>query len=48
MVQGYCVKCKKNGREMKGAKQHKMSNGRPYIKGTCAVCGSGMSKIGTL
>ena len=34
MVTGYCVKCKKS-REMKGAKQVKLKNGRPAVSGTC-------------
>ncbi|HZW55061.1 MAG: DUF5679 domain-containing protein [Thaumarchaeota archaeon] len=47
MVQGYCVKCKKS-REIKGAKQVKLKNGRPAVSGTCSVCGTKMFKIGKL
>ena len=41
---GYCVKCKAK-RTIKDAKQVKMANGRPALKGTCPVCGTGMFKI---
>jgi len=47
MVQGYCVKCKKS-REIKGAKQTKLKNGRPAVTGTCSVCGTKMFKIGKM
>ena len=40
----YCVKCKTK-REMKDAKKVEMKNGRPAMKGTCSVCGTGMYKI---
>jgi len=42
--QAYCVKCKKK-QEMKNAKQVKMKNGRPAMKGECPKCGTGMYKI---
>jgi len=42
--EGYCVKCKAK-REMINVKQVKMANGRPALKGTCPVCGTGMFKI---
>ena len=42
--EGYCVKCKAK-REMINVKQVKMANGRPALKGTCSVCGTGMFKI---
>ncbi|MGD0782580.1 MAG: DUF5679 domain-containing protein [Candidatus Aminicenantales bacterium] len=42
--EGYCVKCKAK-REMANVKQVKMANGRPALKGTCPVCGTGMFKI---
>jgi hypothetical protein len=41
---GYCVKCRAKS-EFKNAKQVKMKNGRPALKGTCAKCGTGMYKI---
>ncbi len=40
----YCVKCKAKS-EMKDAKEVKMKNGRPAMKGTCVKCGTGMYKI---
>ncbi len=42
--EGYCVKCKAK-RMMTNVKQVKMANGRPALKGTCPVCGTGMFKI---
>ncbi len=42
--EGYCVKCKAK-REMANVKKVKMANGRPALKGTCPVCGTGMFKI---
>ena len=42
--EGYCVKCKAK-RQIKDAKQVKMANGRPALKGVCPVCGTGMFKI---
>lgn len=42
--EGYCVKCKAK-RVMANVKQVKMANGRPALKGTCPVCGTGMFKI---
>jgi hypothetical protein len=42
--EGYCVKCKAK-RMMANVKQVKMANGRPALKGTCPVCGTGMFKI---
>lgn len=40
----YCVKCKAK-QEMKDAQKVTMKNGRPAMKGTCSVCGTGMYKI---
>lgn len=42
--EGYCVKCKAK-RQIADAKTVKMANGRPALKGTCPVCGTGMFKI---
>lgn len=42
--EGYCVKCKAK-RTIANAKQIKMANGRPALKGVCPVCGTGMFKI---
>ena len=47
MVQGYCMKCKAS-RDISGATQVKMKNGRDAIKGTCATCSCNMYKIGKL
>ncbi len=44
-MEAYCVKCKQK-REMKGATQTTMKNGKPATTGTCAVCGTKMFKIG--
>ena len=44
MVEAYCVKCKAK-REMKDPQDVTMKNGRPAVKGTCPVCGTGMYKI---
>ncbi len=40
----YCVKCKAKV-EVKDGQEVKMKNGRPALKGTCAVCGTGVYKI---
>jgi hypothetical protein len=42
--EGYCVKCKAK-RQIGQAKEVKMANGRPALKGVCPVCGTGMFKI---
>jgi hypothetical protein len=42
--QGYCVKCKKK-RDIGGAKEVKMKNGRRAMKGKCDICGTGMFRI---
>ncbi len=42
---GYCMKCKTQ-RDIKGAKQITMKNGRPATEGTCPVCGTKIFKIG--
>ena len=41
------MKCKQ-AREMKNAKQTKMANGRPAVKGECPKCGTKMFKIGSM
>ena len=43
-MEAYCVKCKTK-REMKDAKEVKMKNGRPAMKGRCPVCGTGLYRI---
>lgn len=43
-MQGYCVKCR-TSRNMTGAVQVTMKNGRTAMKGKCGTCGTGMYKI---
>jgi hypothetical protein len=43
-VTAYCVKCKEK-REMEGAHEVEMKNGRKAMKGKCPVCGTGMFSI---
>ncbi len=40
----YCVKCKKK-QELKNAQQITMKNGKPALKGQCAVCGTTVNAI---
>jgi len=40
----YCIKCKEK-REMLDTERVTMKNGRPALKGTCSVCGTGMYKM---
>lgn len=40
----YCVKCKKKT-EIKDAQQVTMKNGKPAMKGLCAVCGTKVNVI---
>ena len=45
-MQMYCVKC----RQKRGASNPQnvtMKNGKPAVKATCSVCGTGMYKIGS-
>jgi hypothetical protein len=44
VVTGYCMKCKAT-REMTKTTSSTMSNGKPCLKGVCAVCGTKMNKI---
>ena len=41
---GYCVKCKAS-KEMTGAQEVTMKNGRKAIKGKCPDCSTGMFRI---
>jgi hypothetical protein len=43
-MEGYCVKCKSK-KEINGAAQATMKNGRQAMKGTCPSCGTGMFRI---
>jgi Zn finger protein HypA/HybF involved in hydrogenase expression len=44
MAEGYCVKCKAK-KEIAGAVEETMKNGRKAIKGKCPTCGTVMFKI---
>lgn len=46
-MEGYCMKCKAK-REIENPKEITTKNGRPMTKGTCAVCGTTICKIGKL
>jgi len=45
MTQAYCVKCRKKV-EIANAKEVKLKNGRPAVKGTCPKCGTNVFRIG--
>ena len=45
MVQGYCVKCKEKGREMKNPVISKTARGGFMAQGNCASCGTKMSAM---
>ncbi|MDP3966001.1 MAG: DUF5679 domain-containing protein [archaeon] len=45
MLQGYCVKCKVKGREMKGVSIKQNARGGYMAQGTCASCGTKMSAM---
>jgi hypothetical protein len=44
-IMAYCVKCKQK-REMKNARAVTMKNERRAMRGTCAVCGTTLNRIG--
>lgn len=44
-VEAYCVKCHEK-REMKGAKQITMKNGKPAVVGSCPTCSTRMFRVG--
>jgi pimeloyl-ACP methyl ester carboxylesterase len=46
-VQAYCVKCKQK-REMRNPTRFTMKNGRAAARGTCPICGSGITRIGEI
>lgn len=46
-VLAYCVKCKKKT-EMLNASAFVMKNGRPAVRGVCAICGTTANRIGSL
>jgi len=47
LVEAYCVKCKTKT-EMRDAHEVTMKNGRVAIRGTCAVCGTNLFRIGRI
>lgn len=42
---GYCMKCREE-REIEGAHEVRMKNGRPATEGKCPVCGTRMYRLG--
>lgn len=46
-IMAYCVKCKQK-REMLDAHEVTMKNGRRAVRGTCAVCGTTLNRMGGL
>lgn len=42
--EGYCVKCRK-ARQMQNPHEKTMKNGRKMLQGSCAVCGTKISRI---
>jgi pimeloyl-ACP methyl ester carboxylesterase len=46
-IMAYCVKCRQK-RAMLGAHEVIMKNGRKAVRGTCAVCGTLLNRIGRL
>jgi Zn finger protein HypA/HybF involved in hydrogenase expression len=44
-MEAYCLKCRTK-REMQGAQQVTMKNGKPATRGKCPVCGTQMYRIG--
>ncbi len=45
MVQGYCVKCKVKGREMKNPQIKQTARGGYMAQGNCTACGTKMSAM---
>jgi pimeloyl-ACP methyl ester carboxylesterase len=44
-IEAYCAKCKKKV-PMQDAREVTMKNGRPALRGTCPVCGTGLFRAG--
>ncbi len=44
-MEAYCVKCRSK-KEIKGAKEIRMKNGKPATQGVCPACGTKMFRIG--
>jgi hypothetical protein len=47
LIEAYCVKCKKKT-QVRDAHEVTMKNGRIAIRGTCAVCGTNLHRMGRL
>lgn len=47
VIEAYCVKCKRKN-EVRDAHEVTMKNGRIAIRGTCAVCGTNLHRMGRL
>ncbi len=45
MTEGYCVKCKAKGRQMKNPEVKQTARGGYMAQGTCSVCGTKMSAM---
>lgn len=45
-MQAYCLKCRSQ-REIQDVAQVTLKNGRPAQRGTCAVCGKRVFKVGS-
>ncbi len=45
MAQAFCVKCRAS-KEIQGATQTILKNGRPATQGTCPTCGTKVFRIG--
>ena len=45
MAEAYCFKCRAK-REISGARQVTLKNGRPATQGTCPTCGTRVYRIG--
>ncbi len=44
-MEAYCFKCRAK-REIQGARQVTLKNGRPATQGTCPQCGTKVFRIG--
>lgn len=44
-MQAYCFKCRAKG-DIKNPQSVTLKNGRPAVRGTCAVCGTKVFRIG--
>ena len=44
-MEAYCIRCKRQ-RPIADAEVIVMKNGKPAVKGACAVCGTKVFKIG--